>query len=288
MLKRKTTAAILFGLPISLLVAMAGCSPAGGDGSNAAASDLPESIEVVQYVGSANAHFTFDDFMQNSDAVCYATYKGSSEPMLIDPVDGADPMYFTDMHFEVEKLYAGEIPGSKGQDGAASIAVRQRGGAGELFAVVNRNAFVPEKDKSYLLFLFRIENGADYNTAGDHLYLIGDGEMGVWVPMGPSEQEPEGFKSWEGDTISVEELENYRFSGGPAKAPSANTKETFLEEVERRYQAGEVPREYYDSVVETARKEDESFARVMSEEERVAYEQRIAAMADEDLSAESE
>lgn len=242
---------------------------AGGD-----AQDNPASagVEVTRHVSFANEDYDLEDYWANSDLVCVGTYVDASEPLLIEPVDGSDPLYFTDLHFSVSDVLSGSVPESCVEDdGTTTLTVRQQGGVGERVALVNDDALVPSVGDSYLLFLYEIDDGSDYNTEGDHFYLIGGGEFGAWKETGEGT-----FSKFDGsETVTSEELDELASAPQVTRTSTQQDGDSYLQEIEVMYLNGEIPKEYYDEVMGRETKEAAEFARVLGADEVEAYEERI-------------
>ncbi len=246
---------------------------AGGDADNTPAS---AEVEVTRHVSFANEDYSLEDYWANSDLVCVGTYADSSEPLLIEPVDGSDPLYFTDLHFVVSDVLAGSVPEScAAYDGTTTLTVRQQGGIGERVALVNDDALVPTEDTDYLLFLYRVDDGSNYNTEGDHFYLIGGGEFGAWREI----SEGTFSKYDDSETVNADEL--LEIASTPQTTTSSNQEDddAYLQEIEEGYRNGDISKEYYDSVIGREKREATEFARVLGPDEVAAFEERVVGSA---------
>lgn len=145
-----------------------------GDGQSAA--DEPESVAV--FVSGLLAYKSLEDLKTESTLVVHGRVTGVSEPFLIKPVNGGEPMYHTDYYITIIDTYRGE-PGD-----TEEISVRVLGGSGnktgyEMMVVSDSEAQL-EKGEEYLLFLFQTKAGGGYSTKGDY-YDVTGASQGAYV-----------------------------------------------------------------------------------------------------------
>lgn len=249
-----------------ILLFSAGCSSAASTPSDTSSTtNQQESTPIVvsEHVSSANANFSLEDCWANADLICVATYKDSSEPFAIRPVDGGDPQLFTDLHFDISQTYLG----SASSDDSSQLTVRQMGGTGQYVEVVNDDALVPKDGSSYLLFLYKIDNGAEYNTEGDHYYLIG-GNQGAWADDGTDTY----ASPTNGDKVSVDDLVAMQDAKGSAPQVQHDQNTQYLDELQSAYTEGRIDRDYLDAAKDKIELENSQYATVMSKAETLAYE----------------
>ena len=145
--------------------------------------DVLQSKEAVLHVSALSAACSFDSLRDDSDLIAEGRYLGKSDPILVIPVVGGidAAMYYTDYYFEVDNVFKGEAltDDAAASRGSSVISVRMKGGAGDRVAVVNDDAPELEEGSSYLLFLYRVLDGLDGNTEGNHYYSFGD-KLGIW------------------------------------------------------------------------------------------------------------
>lgn len=270
---------IAFFLAFSASIALPGCAQTGSSTSESCwaepesvLSGSMEGVEFVQGVSSYRPDLGFNELWGNADVVASGIYDNRSSSFMIQPVNGADPQYFTDFTFKDIRILKGSL--SSANDAAnATLIVRQRGGVGERVATANEEAasFIPKA--RYLLFLYRISDGSDYNTEGPHLYLIG-GQMGAW------EGNPDGsFLSLHNGETATEARLSARSSASPSNgAESLGARMTASERVaqlDEEYSKGELEQDYYTSAREAAQLEATTFATILSEEEAHMAEQEL-------------
>lgn len=225
----------------------------------------------AQVISGLYAELSPEELCAASDLVCRATYRTASAPFLVRPVSGSDPMFFTDYYFDVEQVYKGalaaEMPDEK------KLTVRQRGGSGRYLTVIDDDALKPVAGEEYLLFLYSIPNGADYNTVGSHYYLSANAEQSAWN----TESDDAYRRPDTGAVLTSAELVALVADSPSEDDSDVNRTQARLEEVRRQLDSGEISREYYDDLVEKLRLEETGYAQILSDEETRSYEEQIAA-----------
>ncbi|MBM6952522.1 hypothetical protein [Enorma phocaeensis] len=267
-------AALFIAIIITLGAQIAARTSTGYDAdyhfSNDSVSDISSddmsnkaSWEIVQTIDATLADFSISDYYANSTLICTASYIGCSDGMMVRPLNGADPMIFTDYYFDISSVYKGQPKESENR-----LTVRQRGGEVGSIKMVNNGAATLEDGATYLLFLYSIADGSDYNTEGPQFYLIG-GEAGCWI------QTESGFESpMSGDVVQVNELQQATLSMSSEKLSEVNAIDQF-EKIKTEYESGLLPKEYYLEMKRIAEKESSSYATVMTESEIEAYHNKL-------------
>lgn len=237
-------------------------SSSGLETSQAGPSTDLSSYKYVQRISGSLASVDYQQMLQNSDYVVIAEYIGKSEPFMIRPVGGSDPTYFTDYYFVSQG----------GEDAAENkITVRQKGGYGTYFACVNDDAAKPVSDNEYLLFLYKIDDGAEWNTEGDHYYLVGD-YTGMWSLdenrnfINPMQDELIPYDVAKAN-CGIKEKPVVYVNGEPM-----NYRSQHLSELRERYESGELPYEAYKAAMDREEEISSSFSQIMTKEEALAYE----------------
>jgi hypothetical protein len=247
----------LFTLSIVTLALCFSISGCGTEGSNdqgtssdaSTVTTIPTSLEdAPSHVGNVTQVDTMviessaEELFQDANLVCTGTFVSSSAPMLIEPINGADDSYFTDSYFTDVTVYSGTLPSSSVDDqGKPLVTVRQQGGTGTDYAVVNCDAVSFVEGQEYLLFFYRIEDGSGYNTEGDQVYLYGDAQ-GVWSRSANSDS---FVSAADGETITIEDVTAFA-----QEYPKDDTTETNTLEI--------------------------NYSRILSPEETTAYEEELA------------
>lgn len=267
----------------AFLACLTGCEASGeSDGPDdptalkPAEEAEPSAALVSSGVSACYADTSFEEFCAGSDLIVSGTYVGKSDSFMIEPVNGATPMFFTDYYFEVGEVCKGILPDSVARSSPQRITVRQRGGAGSFTETVDSNALQPTEGQEYLLFLYRIENGADYNTEGDHFYLM-SGSLGAWPlnEAGCYAKDGGEERLIEKSAVMAQVSEALAASAAANGADASGEEDShaaYLADVEERYRNGEIPEEYYNEVMQNEQKENSQYARIMTDEEVAEYE----------------
>lgn len=193
----RVAAAVLSVSLLCLPVALAGCSSANQDTSNAEVGDSQGPL-LEQHVSAMMPDYSISDFIDRSTLVAVATVSGFSDPMLIKPSNGAEPRYFTDAYLQVNEI----VKGTPTLNGDGKLQVRYCGGSGQRVATVNDLAPSFSEGSQYLLFLYRVTDGSDYNTEGCQYYAVADG-LGVWAQSGEG-----AFANRNGKSVSLDDLKD--------------------------------------------------------------------------------
>lgn len=270
------------------LFALAGCaSPQAEEGVAPVASEPPQGAEetntepvVVRATCTEVPLMSFSELLEKAELIVQGVVESKSEAFLIEPVDGTSPQFFTDVFFSVEAVYAGTPHYDSESDAqSARLTVRTEGGAGNLVKMTNDATPDFQNGQRYLLFLYQVDDGSDYNTEGNHYYVIGY-YIGAWL-----ESETAGeFKRTVPPFDSIDRIDKETLLQKIADAPFPVGVEkedlgitAVLPEIEEDFQKGSISQEAYESYVQLAEKESSTFARIMTDEEQQAYEQEEVA-----------
>ncbi|MDO4182060.1 MAG: hypothetical protein Q4E12_00400, partial [Coriobacteriia bacterium] len=190
-------------------------------------------------------------------------YVQPGETLLIQPVNGGAPLYYTDSYFKIDQVFRGEINGidTKANNGEVVFAVRQLGGSDQGAATVSDSSAVFKQGESYLLFLYAIPDGSDYNTEGEHFYLV-SGSGGAWAVAADG-----AFAKPDGTTVvSAEQVQEAVNTASPETASERylKSKEAYLEDLRSLVEKGELPEESYQQAVAEYEKEATSYATIVS------------------------
>lgn len=252
----QTIAAIL--LSGSLAFLLCACS------LNAGSTQCKGGQEKIQ-VSTSGSYIPFDleSWVSSATLICSATFVENSDAMLIEPVDGGSPMPFTDSYFEVNEVIKGDaLLEDSAMPNRSVLVVRQKGGETQSVSMSNDDAKSFEAGKQYLLFLYSISNGAEYNTAGNHYYLYGSGENGAWEIA--NEQLLSDNAS---DTqISISDIKELAAASSVQAGATTTYEESvnnYLADIEEAYQRGDIPQDAYEATVEKYRKQNEEFATII-------------------------
>ena len=259
--------------------ALSGCGSQPPQGASSAEvshsqNDVPQSKEAVLHVSASSAECTFESLRDDSDLVASGRYLGRSDPFLVIPVVGGidSAMYYTDYYFAVEDVFKGDVlvDDSASPRGDSVISVRMKGGVGDRVAVVNDNAPELEEGADYLLFLYRVLDGLDGNTEGNHYYSFGD-KLGIW------EKDSAGnFANAEVGSVSADSLAVMPISdAAPASEQNLASEDAMIDDVRARYNEGQVDKKTLDAYEELYSASRNGFATVGSDDDVRAFEEAM-------------
>ena len=259
--------------------ALSGCGSQPPQGASSAEvshsqNDVPQSKEAVLHVSASSAECTFESLRDDSDLVASGRYLGRSDPFLVIPVVGGidSAMYYTDYYFAVEDVFKGDVlvDSSASPRGDSVISVRMKGGVGDRVAVVNDNAPELEEGADYLLFLYRVLDGLDGNTEGNHYYSFGD-KLGIW------EKDSAGnFANAEVGSVSADSLAVMPISdAAPASEQNLASEDAMIDDVRARYNEGQIDKKTLDAYEELYSASRNGFATVGTDDDVRAFEEAM-------------
>ena len=259
--------------------ALSGCGSQPPQGASSAEvshsqNDVPQSKEAVLHVSASSAECTFESLRDDSDLVASGRYLGRSDPFLVIPVVGGidSAMYYTDYYFAVEDVFKGDVlvDDSASPRGDSVISVRMKGGVGDRVAVVNDNAPELEEGADYLLFLYRVLDGLDGNTEGNHYYSFGD-KLGIW------EKDSAGnFANAEVGSVSADSLAVMPISdAAPASERNLASEDAMIDAVRARYNEGQIDKKTLDAYEELYSASRNGFATVGTDDDVRAFEEAM-------------
>lgn len=277
------------------LLGLTGCASAQAEEDPAPATSEPpqaetttqganekgtQSPDLEQHTSGLVPGFSLSELLEKSELIVDGVVQSTSDAFLVEPVDGAMPQFFRDVYFKAETTYAGTpkyVSESNAQQ--SLLTLRIEGGAGAMITTNVEPVPTFEKGERYLLFLYQADDGSNYNTEGNHYYVIGVC-TGAWLwseekaafenPVMQSDEK----EYIDGDTLR-QKIAEAPFPVGVERADlGVNAR---MSEIEESYREGSLPQELYDHYVQLAEKESSTFSRIMTPEEQQAYEQEEAA-----------
>lgn len=236
-------------------------------------SPVVQSGKLVLHVDSLMPGYTLEELVQQADLIVSGKVSDSSEAFAIRPIDGRDPRFYHDVSFEVGDVLKGSV------DPATPLQVRVESGEGTYVATENESAPDFLSGDEYLLFLYRIGNGAAYNTEGSHAYVIGtatgawplaDGDGGryespCWQPDGAGDASIDDVKAAVASLPAGDETSSARTYGVSGR----------MDEIEAQHEQGAITDEEYEEYVALAEREQSGFAQVLTAEEQLEFEKSM-------------
>ena len=258
--------------------ALSGCGSQPPQGASSAEvphsqNDVLQSKEAVLHVSASSTECTFESLRDDSVLVASGRYLGKSDPILVIPVVGGidAAMYYTDYYFEIDNVFKGEaLTDDAASRGSSVISVRMKGGAGDRVAVVNDDAPELEEGSSYLLFLYRVLDGLDGNTEGNHYYSFGD-KLGIW------EKDSAGnFANAEVGSVSADSLAVMPISdAAPASEQNLASEDAMIDDVRALYNEGQIDKKTLDAYEELYSASRNGFATVGTDDDVRAFEEAM-------------
>lgn len=265
---------------LALACSFSGCAgqAQSGDSSGASSSSDSEaaeanSKEAVLHVSALSAACSFDSLRDDSDLIAEGRYLGKSDPILVIPVVGGidAAMYYTDYYFEVDNVFKGEtLTDDAASRGSSVISVRMKGGAGDRVAVVNDDAPELEEGSSYLLFLYRVLDGLDGNTEGNHYYSFGD-KLGIWGKGASGAFSNSEIGSVDSSSLAVMPVSD----AVPASEQNLQSEDAMIEDVRNLFAAGKIDEKMLDAYEELYNASRNGFATVGTDDDVRAFEEAM-------------
>lgn len=148
-----------------------------------------EGVPLVRHASSLMPFFTAEELVGRSRLIVSGEIASHSDSILIRPSQGGEPAFFTDYYLKIDQVFLGEPEYADAKTAQEMvIPIRVEGGRGQLVASYNDSSPGFEEGQRWLLFLYQIADGTNYNAEGPHYYVIGVG-MGAWAAL------DEGFES---------------------------------------------------------------------------------------------
>ncbi len=267
---------------LALVCSFPGCAgqAQSSDSSGASSSSDSEaaeanSKEAVLHVSALSAACSFDSLRDDSDLIAEGRYLGKSDPILVIPVVGGidAAMYYTDYYFEVDNVFKGEaLTDDAASRGSSVISVRMKGGVGDRVAVVNDNAPELEEGADYLLFLYRVLDGLDGNTEGNHYYSFGD-KLGIWGKGASGAFSNSEIGSVDSSSLAVMPVSD----AVPASEQNLQSEDAMIEDVRNLFAAGKIDEKMLNAYEELYNASRNGFATVGTDDEVAAFEEAMVA-----------
>ena len=266
---------------LALACSFPGCAgqAQSSDSSGASSSSDSEaaeanSKEAVLHVSALSAACSFDSLRDDSDLIAEGRYLGKSDPFLVIPVVGGidSAMYYTDYYFAVEDVFKGDVlvDSSAPSRGDSVISVRMKGGVGDRVAVVNDNAPELEEGADYLLFLYRVLDGLDGNTEGNHYYSFGD-KLGIWGKGASGAFSNSEIGSVDSSSLAVMPVSD----AVPASEQNLQSEDAMIEDVRNLFAAGKIDEKMLNAYEELYNASRNGFATIATDDEVAAFEEAL-------------
>lgn len=165
-------AALAVAVGIAVLSTGEWIGPIGDDISDPAKKKLPVVTRSILMPG-----YSLDELASRSDLIVTGTVASHADSVLIEPGDGGEPLFFTDVTVDVDEVFLDRM--GRFTVGADELVVRTEGGEGEHIEMAVEGAPAFDEGSRYLLFLYQLDDGTYYNAPGDHYYVVGVG-TGAW------------------------------------------------------------------------------------------------------------
>lgn len=135
---------------------------------------------------------------------------------------------------------------------------------------MNDDAPELEEGSSYLLFLYRVLDGLDGNTEGNHYYSFGD-KLGIW------EKDSAGnFANAEVGSVSADSLAVMPISdAAPASEQNLASEDAMIDDVRALYNEGQIDKKTLDAYEELYSASRNGFATVGTDDDVRAFEEAM-------------
>jgi hypothetical protein len=213
--------------------------------------DTTPKNSAILTIDSLYPEYRLVEMVEHSQTVVVGKVVGVSEPFMVAPVLNGDPRYFTDYYFVINEVLYGDQTRA-----GTTISVRTLGGGNDVFIVVSEHSPNLIVGNELMLFLFQKNDGLDYNTKGNHFYIL---------------NEQQG--SHAADEVDYIERVRAAVTDVSRETPLSadEIRQNNLDSLNNRYRIGEINKEEYDHFLQ----EFEQFARVLTPDEVAVYEARV-------------
>lgn len=233
-------------------------------------------IQITQRVSYLLPALELNDLIQQSSLIVVGEAVGESDPFLVEPLDGGDDRFFHDVYIAIDAIVDGD-PSFDSQElkNKSIIYVRVMGGEGTYMSTVNDSSPDFKIGSTYLLFLCQYDDGLNYNTYGEHYYVVGTCQ-GLWERLDDGSFGAGKFFDYEPKTISYEDLSALVMEQTEDLSPAGEDDLTDYQRwVQDSYENGELDDDMYELEKERADDAASRFCRVLSKEEQLAYEEEM-------------
>ena len=147
-----------------------------------------------------------------------------------------------------------------------------KGGVGDRVAVVNDNAPELEEGSDYLLFLYRVLDGLDGNTEGNHYYSFGD-KLGIWEKGASGAFSNSEIGSVDSSSLAVMPVSD----AAPASEQNLQSEDAMIEDVRNLFAAGKIDEKMLNAYEELYNASRNGFATIATDDEVAAFEEEMVA-----------
>lgn len=281
MLKSKR---IVIGVAVVSTLAISSALIGGGllaDNSKSAGDPKPKNqVVLTQTSSSILPALSTEEIVEMSDLIAEATVSGVSDSFLIEPVGGGDPLFYHDTFFKIDNVIAGSPDYREGS--STEVSVRTEGGSGQLIRAVSNDEPNYKKGEKYLLFLTHVDDGVNYNTEGNHYYVIGI-SLGAWRLSDdgkiyesslPVDSGTTSFQKVNVDTDINTIMKKMPISDSGNEMTGSQER---IAKIEEDYQSGAITEEGRDEYIRIAELEGSRYSRILSASEQAAWEKATVA-----------
>lgn len=187
------------------------------------------------YISGTLVERNFEDLYEQSALIALGTVTEKSEAFRIQNVSGSIAN-FTDYSFKINSTLRGNADND-------TVTVRVQGGTVGNYTEIYEFSPDLEKNKEYLLFLYKPGRGGAYNTEGDYYYVLG-------LTQGSfSEDQTGNFISQSGEKLTHDNLIATLDSKESKPVDENYFRNEYIENQKRNLQNGFITQQEFDDMM---------------------------------------